>query len=128
MEKGLGFLYHHSVSSPEESAMVRPIDLQDNLSKAPLAGREQQIQQSSADLAQRQLSQALNQEHILDQSRTRPSAATDATENRVDDREARRGQGDSGQRRRQDDGDDGQESLEHPSDADSGDHLIDVLA
>jgi len=107
--------------------MVRPIDLQDNLSKAPLAGREQQIQQSSADLAQRQASQALNREHILDQSRTRPSAASDAAENRVDDREGRPGQGGSGQRRRGD-RDDGHEGHERDSDAGSDDHLIDIVA
>ena len=79
--------------------MVRPIDLQDNLSKAPLAGREQQIQQSVADQGQRQGAQALNREHLLDQSRTLASAESDAADNRVDDHEERERRGGSGRRR-----------------------------
>jgi len=106
--------------------MVGPIHMQDNLSKAPLAGREQHIQQSSADQAQRQGSQALNREHILDQSRTRPSTASDAAQNRVDDREGRPGQGGSGQRG-PDQGDD-QHDDERTSGAGSDDNLIDLLA
>jgi hypothetical protein len=45
---------------------MRPIDLQDNLSKAPLAGREQAIQQANADLGQRHVAQELDRQHLLD--------------------------------------------------------------
>jgi hypothetical protein len=83
---------------------MRPIDLQDNLSKAPLAGREQTIQQNSADLAQRAGAQELNREHLLNQTRTTESAASDAADNRVDDDDEGRGGQDrrDGRRRRKD--------------------------
>jgi len=107
--------------------MVRPIHLQDNLSKAPLAGREQQIQQSTAEQGQRQIGHALNQEHVLDQSRTRASAETDTAENRVDDREEHQGQ--SGSRGRRGHGDEGAPESESDSRSpDSSDHIIDVVA
>lgn len=64
---------------------MRSIDIQDNLSKAPLAGREQGIQQSSADLGQRHGAQALNREHLLDQTRTKAGENAEAADNRVDD-------------------------------------------
>ena len=64
---------------------MRSIDLQDNLSKAPLAGREQGIQQSSADLGQRPGAQALNRQHVLDQTRTSESEKSERADNRVDD-------------------------------------------
>lgn len=107
--------------------MVRPIHMQDNLSKAPLAGREQQILQSSSDLAQRQLALTLNRQHLLDQSRARPTAASDAADNRVDDREERRGQGGSARARR-DQGDDRPADAQETSEPDSDEHLIDLLA
>lgn len=109
--------------------MVRPIHLQDNLSKAPLAGREQQIQQSVADQGQRQGAQALNREHLLDQSRPRPTAESDAADNRVDDHERQRGRGGSRRRHSGDGTDasagdgDGQVEAAGPDD-----HLIDVVA
>ncbi len=64
---------------------MRPIDLQDNMSKAPLAGREQAIHQSSADLGQRHGAQELNRQHLLDQTRTAAAAEADDAENNVDD-------------------------------------------
>ncbi len=78
--------------------MVRPIDLQDNFSKAPLAGREQQIQQSSADLGQRALARELDEQHQLDKTRSAATDETDAPENRVDDRDKGQSE-DSGRRR-----------------------------
>ncbi len=73
-------------------ATIRPIDLQDNLSKAPLAAREQHIQQTRPDQAQHQIARQQNQEHLHDQSRVRASEETDASENRVDDRDRRQEQ------------------------------------
>ena len=64
---------------------MRSIDLQDNLSKAPLAGREQGIQQSSADLGQRHGAQALNRQHVLEQTRIKAGENSEAADNRVDD-------------------------------------------
>ena len=57
--------------------MVRPIDLQDNLSKAPLASRAQQVQQGAAETAQRQAAIEGRQQHALDQTRTTPTAETE---------------------------------------------------
>jgi len=71
--------------------MAGPVELQDNLSKAPLAAREQHIQQAASELGQRHAAQALEQEHILDQSRTRGAEEADTAANRVDDREGREG-------------------------------------
>ncbi|MBD04242.1 MAG: hypothetical protein CME24_07855 [Gemmatimonadetes bacterium] len=63
---------------------MRPIDLQDNLSKAPLASREQQIQQSSPDQAQRNGAMRLADERALDQARPVPTEESGGPENRVD--------------------------------------------
>ncbi|MEE2658942.1 MAG: hypothetical protein VX733_10585 [Candidatus Latescibacterota bacterium] len=73
---------------------MRSIDLQDNLSKAPLAGREQGIQQSRPEHGQRQLAHELEQQHVLDHSRTKETAEPDPAANRTDqDGGQRRGQG-----------------------------------
>ena len=110
--------------------MVRPIDLQDNFSKAPLAGREQQIQQSSADLGQRALARELEQQHQLDQSRPVPTDETDATENRVDDRD--KGQSDDSARRHRGEGGDGSSAGEDVNPGTGGksdsSSLIDIVA
>ena len=52
---------------------MKPIDLQDSFSKAPLVAREQHIQQSSAEIAQRHLAAESAAERELD--RGRPVAA-----------------------------------------------------
>ncbi|MBT3345146.1 MAG: hypothetical protein HN712_05860 [Gemmatimonadetes bacterium] len=89
---------------------MRPIDLQDNLSKAPLASRAQQIQQNSADQAQRQGALRLNDEHAHDQTRTKPTDDADPSENRVD----RDPEGQAREQSKQRDQD------EHPEDEESG--------
>ena len=71
--------------------MAGPVELQDNLSKAPLAAREQHIQQAASELGHRHAARALEQEHLLDQSRARGMEEGDAADNRVDDREGREG-------------------------------------
>ena len=53
--------------------MVRPIDLQDNLSKAPLASRLQQIQQDAEERAHLQVARDTAQQQIVDRSRTLPA-------------------------------------------------------
>ncbi len=65
--------------------MVRPIDLQDNYSKAPLAAREQHLLQVRPEQSQHHIARQQNQEHVLDQSRIRAAEDADAAENRVDD-------------------------------------------
>ena len=106
---------------------MKPIDLQDNFSKAPLASRQQQIQQSAADFAQRSAAMEDEAERILDHSRPAPAEELDPAENRVTGH--RRDEG-GGNRRDQDDGGRGDGS--EPGDADgaqSGDsHIIDVVA
>ena len=67
--------------------MVRPVDMQDNISKAPLVSREQHLQQSDPQIGQRQAAQDLSQQHILDHSRTRPAEQHDRVDLRLDDRE-----------------------------------------
>lgn len=66
--------------------MVRPVDMQDNYSKAPLAGREQHIQQISPEIAQRQAAQQQAQQHLLDQTRPMPAARRDEVELHPDQR------------------------------------------
>lgn len=72
--------------------MVRPVDLQDNFSKAPIASSLQHIQQTSPEVAQRQAAQQLAQQHILDHSRTRPAEPRDEVELRLPGREEQPGQ------------------------------------
>lgn len=67
--------------------MVRPVDMQDNYSKAPLAGRQQHIQQTSPEIAQRQAAQQQVQQHLLDQSRPRPAERRDEVELHLDERQ-----------------------------------------
>ena len=69
--------------------MIRPIDLQDNFSKAPMAAREQHLQQTRPEMTQHNIARQQEQDHILDHSRVRPSEDADASENRLDDREGR---------------------------------------
>jgi hypothetical protein len=64
--------------------MVRPIDLQDNLSKAPLASRVQQVQQNNPEMAQRQSTQELAQQHADDRARTLPADESKAAELNAD--------------------------------------------
>jgi hypothetical protein len=78
--------------------MVRPVDLQDNLSKAPLVSREQHLQQTDPQMAQRQVTRDLTQQHVLDHSRTRETEPHDRVELRHDDRERQR-QGHDGDQR-----------------------------
>ncbi|MFT5378515.1 MAG: hypothetical protein ACI906_005361 [Candidatus Latescibacterota bacterium] len=68
--------------------MIRPMDLQDNYSKAPLAAREQHILQMRPEMAQHTIARQQNQEHVLDHSRISKSEKADAAENRVDDHES----------------------------------------
>ena len=65
--------------------MVRPVDMQDNYSKAPLAGRQQHIQQTSPEITQRQAAQQLVQQHLADQTRPMPSAGRDEVELHLDE-------------------------------------------
>ena len=111
--------------------MVRPIDLQDNFSKAPLVAREQQIQQSSAQNAQQRVAMEANAERILDHSRPVASQELDPQENRVDDHERNQ----QGHRQRDDADDEPQAAVEADDgstpadrDASAGDHVIDVVA
>lgn len=53
--------------------MVRPVDMQDNYSKAPLAGRQNHIQQTSPEIAQQQAAQQQARQHQLDQARPLPA-------------------------------------------------------
>jgi len=80
--------------------MVRPVELQDNFSKAPLAAREQHVQQNRPDMAQQLLTREVVQEQILDHSRTRPTEQKDPAEMRVYDREERLRRGGQRQGRR----------------------------
>jgi hypothetical protein len=60
--------------------MVRPVDMQDNYSKAPLAGRQHHIQQTSPEIAQRQAAQQAAQQHLVNQSRPLPTEGRDHVE------------------------------------------------
>ena len=72
--------------------MVRPIDLQDNFSKAPLAGREQHIQQARPEMAQRQLAQDQANEQVANQSRLQPTEESGKAELRAGDQDGQQKQ------------------------------------
>ena len=72
--------------------MVRPIDMQDNLSKAPLASRVQGLQQGAAEMAQRQAAIESRQQHALDQTRTTPTAEAQGSRVNADAERDRRQQ------------------------------------
>ena len=103
--------------------MLRPLDLQDNFSKAPLVAREQHIQQSRPEVTQYNLAQQFDQERVLDHSRIRESAEPDEAENRVDDHD--RQPGDQRRRRRRRD-EEATATAEHPLVV--GDGHIDITA
>lgn len=106
---------------------MNAIHLQDNLSKAPLAGREQAIVQASADFGQRHGVKELDRQHALDQTRTKAGEDAEGPENRVDDPPD---DGRGGQRRRRrsrDDGDGPKQPVERPSPS-AMSRQIDLLA
>ena len=82
--------------------MLRPLDLQDNFSKAPLAAREQNLQQIRPEVTQHNLTQQLDQENARNQSRIRESAEADEVKNRVDDHDRQPGYRERRQRQQQD--------------------------
>ena len=65
--------------------MVRPVDMQDNYSKAPLAGRQQHIQQTSPEITRRQVAQQQAQQHLVDQTRPMPAEGRDEVELHLDE-------------------------------------------
>lgn len=71
--------------------MLRPTDLQDNFSKAPMAAREQHVQQTRPDQAQHNIARQQDQERVLDNSRISPKENAEPSENRVDDRQGSQG-------------------------------------
>ena len=106
--------------------MVRPIDLQDNFSKAPLAAREQQIQQANPELGHRHGARELSQQHALDRERPVPTGETDTAKNRVDD--GGKGRRRTGRQRRHPEGSEsGGESSGDGSKSDFS-HIIDFVA
>ena len=64
--------------------MVQAIDLQDNLSKAPLVARLQHVQQTRADFMQFHLNRQETQKQILEHSRTGPIAPVHPATMRLD--------------------------------------------
>jgi len=58
---------------------MRPVDLQDNFSKAPLAAREQHIQQTRADQAQYQATEQQGKTHAADQRRVKANKNVETT-------------------------------------------------
>ena len=65
--------------------MVRPIDLQDNFSKAPGASKAQQAQQSNPEMEHRNTAAEMAQQHIVDQSRTAPAQEDNKADMNPDD-------------------------------------------
>lgn len=103
--------------------MLRPVDMQDNYSKAPLAGRQQHIQQASPEIAQRQAAAQQARQHQLDQTRALPADARDEVQLRAEDqgqREERR------RRRRQPAAE--QEDHDPPAPGPAGPSHIDLTA
>lgn len=57
--------------------MVRPIDLQDNLSKTQAAERMNQIQKSHGEMGQRQVAEALKEKALADMGKTKAGEKSD---------------------------------------------------
>lgn len=57
--------------------MVRPIDLQDNLSKTQAAERMNQIQKAHGEMGQRQVADALKEKALEDLKRAKASEKSD---------------------------------------------------
>jgi len=57
--------------------MVRPIDLQDNLSKTQAAERMNQIQKAHGEMGQRQVADTLKKKASADMARAKASEKTD---------------------------------------------------
>ncbi len=104
--------------------MLRPLDLQDNFSKAPLAAREQNIQQIRGEVTQHNVAQQMDQEHVLDHSRIRESGEADGAETRVDDHDRQPGK--QKRQRRQQHDDEAAADQERPRPLVVGDGHIDI--
>jgi len=103
---------------------MKPIDLQDSFSKAPLVAREQHIQQSSSEIAQRHLAAEADSERALDRGRPVPTQEVDPQENQVEDRPGSGGSEARGGNRR-----DRQEDEEEEVDRQVAEspHIIDIV-
>jgi len=64
--------------------MVRPIDLQDNLSKTQAAERVNQIQKAHGEMGQRQVADALKEKASAETERPRANEKTDMVTIRTD--------------------------------------------
>ena len=72
--------------------MVRPIDLQDNLSKTQAAERMNQIQKAHGEMGQRQVADALKQKALEDMKRAKASEKSDMVVIRKDQKRENREQ------------------------------------
>jgi hypothetical protein len=104
--------------------VVRPIDLQDNLSKAPLAGRLQQIQQDTAEMAHRQVARETAQQQVADRSRPLPADESRRSEVHPDGG----GKESRGKKRGKQRKDTSQKASESAADKGGDTHHIDIVA
>jgi hypothetical protein len=72
--------------------MVRPIDLQDNLSKTQAAERMNQIQKAHGEMGQRQVADALKEKALEDLKRAKASEKSDMVVIRKDQEREKREQ------------------------------------
>jgi hypothetical protein len=72
--------------------MVRPIDLQDNLSKTQAAERMNQIQKAHGEMGQRQVADALKEKALEDMKRAKASEKSDMVVIRKDQKRENREQ------------------------------------
>jgi hypothetical protein len=97
--------------------MVRPIDLQDNLSKTQAAERMNQIQKAHGEMGQRQVADALKEKALENMEKTKAGEKSDMVTIREE------------QKRKQDDRDKEKQyerkkdDSDHNDDADSSPHL-----
>jgi hypothetical protein len=107
--------------------MVRPVNLQDNFSKAPLASREQHIQQTRPEMAQRQLGQDQANEQVVNQSRPQPTQESGQAQLQASDQDGQPKQDQKQRRRKQ--GKEKEEDLSKAKPAADGEmHFFDVIA
>jgi hypothetical protein len=97
--------------------MVRPIDLQDNLSKTQAAELMNQIQKAHGEMGQRQVADALKEKAQADLGRTKASEKSDMLIIREEQKRERREQTHKGKeddrKENDDDREPGEESSSH---------------
>ena len=78
---------------------MRPVDLQNNISKAPLVAREQHVQQTRPDQAQHQAAYQQGKENIKDQCRVKANKNAESVQMNTDHQKKRQNKKDDSEKK-----------------------------